>query len=70
MQITTKDINKEDRLCMKSSPEETQCAKGVFQIQPPISGANFSNNISTPQVRVNMRETEHDKTFETSELLT
>ena len=55
---------------MKSPLPKAQCAKGVFQIQTPISDVNFSNNISIPQFRVKMRETEHDTTFETSELLT
>ena len=32
-------------------------AKGVFQIHPPVSGLNFSNNMSVPQIRVNIRET-------------
>ena len=40
-----------------------ECAKGDFQIQPPISGVNFSN-MSIPHI--NMSETEHDATFETS----
>ena len=31
------------------------CTKGVFQIQPPISGVNFSNNMSVPPY--NMTET-------------
>ena len=51
---------------MKSPLLEAECAKGVFQIQPPISGVNFSNNMSVPQTRVNMNETEHDTTFETA----
>ena len=47
-------------------PLEGECANGVFQIQPFISGDNLSNNMSIPQARVNMNETEHDTTFETS----
>ena len=47
---------------MKLHPPE--CAKSVFQIQPP--SINFSNNVSISQVKVNMNETEHDTTFETS----
>ena len=43
--------------------------KGIFQIQPPISGINFSNNISVSQFGVNVRESEHGKTFETSFLI-
>ena len=50
MQVTTKNIKKEDRLCMKSPTLEALCTKDVFQIQPPISGANFSNNISVPNI--------------------
>ena len=41
-------------------------SKGVFQIHPPVSDFNFSNNISELQVRANIRETEHDTTFEIS----
>ena len=45
-------------------------AKGILQLQPPVSGVNFSNNISIPQVRVNITETEDGTIFEFSELLT
>ena len=38
-------------------------AKDVFQIHPPISVLNLSNNVSVPQVRVNIREIERDTTF-------
>ena len=31
---------------MKSPTPEAKCAKGVFQVQFPISSVNFSNNIS------------------------
>ena len=41
---------------MKSPTPEAKCAKGVFQIQSSICGVNFSNDISTIQVRVNERE--------------
>ena len=37
---------------MKSPTPETKCAKGVFQIQSPICGVNFSINVSITQVRV------------------
>ena len=57
-QVNTKNIKKEDRFCMKSLARETQCAKGVFQIQLRISGISFSNNITIPKLR--------DTTFETS----
>ena len=40
---------------MKSPTSEDKCAKGVFQIQSPICGVNFSNNISITQVSVNER---------------
>ena len=50
LQGTNKNIEKEGSLCMKSSTPEEFCAKGVFQIQLPISGINFSNNISIPHV--------------------
>ena len=50
---------------MKYPTPEAYCA-GVFQIQSPICGVNFSNNISTPQLRANKRETELDSTFVTS----
>ena len=54
-------------LSMKSLPTEAyQCKKGVSQIHPPVSGVNFSNNISIPQPRVNIKKTEHDATFEIS----
>ena len=42
---------------MKSPAPEKKRAKGVFQIQSPICGVNFSNNISITQVRVNERKT-------------
>ena len=69
MQVTTKDVKKEDRLSMKSPPSEVECEKGVFQIQAPVSGVNFSDNMSIPKARVNTSETEHDTTFETSQIL-
>ena len=50
MQVTTKDIKKENRLSMKPLPLKALCAKGVFQIRLPISGVNFPNNISIPQL--------------------
>ena len=50
VEFTTKNIRKEDRLCMKSPTPEPLCAKGVFQIQPCISGVNFSNIISIPHI--------------------
>ena len=43
---------------MKFLAQETLCTKGVFQIQLPVSGINFSNNIPIPKL--------HDTTFETS----
>ena len=35
---------------MKSPALEALYAKGVFQIQLPISGVHFSNNIPIPQI--------------------
>ena len=46
MQVTTKNIQKKDT----SSALQALCVKGIFQIQPPISGANFLNNISLPHI--------------------
>ena len=67
VQITTKDIKKEDKLCMKSpTPPHRHCVKGVFKVHPPVSGVKVTNNTSIPQVRVNTKETEHDTTFEIS----
>ena len=51
---------------MKLPTPETQCAEGVFRIQPSICGVYFSNNISIPQVRMKKRKTELDSNFETS----
>ena len=39
---------------------------GVSHIHPPVFGVNFSNNLSIPQVWVNMKKIEHDTTFEIS----
>ena len=41
---------------MKSQTPEAKCAKGVFQIQSPICGVDFSYNISSTQVRLNERK--------------
>ena len=41
---------------MKSQSPEKKCAECAAQIQFPICDANFSNNISITQVRVNDRE--------------
>ena len=35
VEVTTKDIKKEDRICMKPLTPETQCAYRVFRIKPP-----------------------------------
>ena len=65
MWITTKYIKKEDRLCMKSPPKEGGIVQRVFfQMHPPVSCLSLSDNISELQVRVNIRETERDTTFE------
>ena len=41
---------------MKPLTPEAKGAKGVFEIQSPICGVNFSKNISITQVRVNDRK--------------
>ena len=41
---------------MKSPTPEAKYAKGVFQIQSPICGVNFSNDISITLVRVSERK--------------
>ena len=64
MPIIAKDIKKEDMLCIKSQPKERHNAKDFFQVHPPVSSLHFSNNISVPKVRINIRETGHDTTFE------
>ena len=54
--VTTLNFFHKKRLYMKSPAPETKCTKGVFQIQSPICGVNFSNNTSVTQVRVNERK--------------
>ena len=44
-------------------PQRHISAKGVSQIHPPVFGVNFSNNISIPQVRVNIKKTENWQNF-------
>ena len=44
--------------------------KDVLQIHPTVFGLNLSNNISVPQVRVNIMEIERDTSFEIPLLLT
>ena len=44
VQVTTKNIKKEDRLYMKSITPEASCAKGVFQIQPSVGNRLVSTN--------------------------
>ena len=36
---------------MKSPTPEAKCAEGVFQIQCPICGVNFLNNLSIRGLR-------------------
>ena len=68
------DIKKEMTLKKKADfswnlhPLEAECGKSNIHVQPLISGVNFSNNRAKSQARVNMSETEHDTTFETSSL--
>ena len=66
MRITTKDIKKEERRCMKSSPPRRIVQRQFFQIHPSVSGVNCSNNKLITQVKVNISETEHDTTFKIS----
>ena len=55
---------------MKSPPKEGGIVQRVFfQMHPPVSCLSLSDNISELQVRVNIRETERDTTFEIPELL-
>ena len=54
------------RLSMKSYPQRHISAKGVSQIHPPVSGVNFSNNVLIHWVKVNIKKTERDTTFEIS----
>ena len=44
-QVTTIIFLEKKTLYMKSPTPEAKCAKGVFQIQSPICGVTFSNNI-------------------------
>ena len=48
---------------MKSRTPEVE---GFFQIQPPIDGVNFSDNNPIHQLKVKIREAEHETTFESS----
>ena len=41
---------------MKSPTPEAKCGKGAFQIQSPICGVYFSNNISITQIKINERK--------------
>ena len=70
MHVITKDIKKKRQALHEISIPIGIVCKNCFSNSTPISGANFSNNISIPQFRINMKEIEHDKTFETYELLT
>ena len=53
MQVTTEDIKKEDRLCMKSPSPDAYCATGVFKVQPPISCAKFSSKSGSTWGKLN-----------------
>ena len=50
-QVTTKNFKIDDGLYMKSPNPEKQCVEGVFQIQFPVFGVNFSNNIDNKRRR-------------------
>ena len=56
-QITNKYFLKKKQALHESPTPEAQRAEGVFQIQSPVYGANFLNNRSITQVRVNERKT-------------
>ena len=56
-QVTTKQFLKKNTGFTWNPQPQSQCAEGVFQIQFIICDANFSNNISITQVRVNDRKT-------------
>ena len=56
-QVTTKNIKKEGRLCMKSLVPEAFCAKSIFQIQLLLV-LTFQIIYQYPKL--------HDKTFKTS----
>ena len=50
---------------MKSpAKEDGLVQRAFFKFMPLVSGLDLSNNISVPQVRVNIREIEHYTTFE------
>ena len=49
-------LKKKTDFTWNPQPPEAKCAEGVFQIQSPIYGVNFSNNISVIQARVNERK--------------
>ena len=72
MRITTKDIKKRRQALHEiRTQRKSHRAKVVFQIHPrTVSGLNLSNNISVPQVTVNIRETEHSTFFDILKLLT
>ena len=49
-QSTITNIQKEDRLCIKSTAPGALCAKGAFQMQPLIYVVNFSNKVLVPHI--------------------
>ena len=57
-------LKKKTNFSWNLHPLQAECAKSVFQIQPPMFGVTFSKNLLISQARVNMTETEHDATFE------
>ena len=61
VKVTTKNLLKEKTVHNIST-------EGLFQIQSPICGVKFSNNILTSQVKIKEKETELDLTFETFNL--
>ena len=69
MQIITKDIKKIRQALHEISIQGGIVQRVFFQIHPPVSWLNFSNDISVPLVRVKIREGEHDIFFEIDWLL-
>ena len=57
--VATKDILKREAL-YKIATARDIAQRDFFQIHVSVFGVYFSNNISIPQVRFNIRETKHD----------
>ena len=59
MWVPTKDILKREALYEILTARDI-VQREFFQIHVSVFGVYFSNNISIPQVRFNIRETKHD----------